>query len=63
MQFNTGDTNQTHTIIIRQDDICDRPYEYFFSDITLVSGTQPIDVITPQAIVFIDDSLEPECGK
>ena len=64
IQFNTGDTNQTHTIIIRQDDICETdPDEFFFSNIALVSGTQPIDVIHPQATVFIDDSLEPECGK
>ena len=64
MQFNTTDTNRTHTFIIRQDDICETdPDEFFFSNITLVSGTPPIDVIHPQAIVFIDDSLEPECGK
>ena len=63
IQFNTGDTNQMHTILIEQDDICERPSEFFFSNITLVSGTQPIEVIYPQAIVFVDDSLEPECGK
>ena len=63
IQFNTGDTNHTHTII-RQDDICETdPDEFFFSNIILVSGTQPIDVIHPQATVIIDDSLEPECGK
>ena len=64
IQFNTGDTNQTHTIIIRQDDLCENdPNEFFFSNITLVNGVQPIDVIRPLATVFIDDSLEPECGK
>ena len=64
IQFNTGDTKQMHTIIIRQDDICEMdPDEFFFSNIILVSGTQPVDVICPQATVFIDDSLEPECGK
>ena len=64
IQFNTGDTKQMHTIIIRQDNICETdPDEFFFSNIILVSGTQPIDVIRPQATVFIDDSLEPECGK
>ena len=64
IQFNTGDTNQTHTIAIRQDDICETdPNEFFFSNIILVSGTQLIDVIRPQATVIIDDSLEPGCGK
>ena len=64
IQFNTGDTKRMHTILIEQDDICETdPDEFFFSNIILVSGTQPIDVIRPQATVFIDDSLEPECGK
>ena len=63
IQFNTGDTNQMHTILIEQDDICETDPDEFFSNIILVSGTQPIDVIRPQATVIIDDSLEPECGK
>ena len=64
IQFNTGDTKQMHTIIISQDDICETdPDEFFFSNIALVSGTPPIDVIHPQATAFINDSLEPECGK
>ena len=64
IQFNTGDTNQTHTITIAQDDLCEiDPNEFFFSNITLVSGIQPIDVIRPQATVIIDDIMEPECGK
>ena len=64
IQFNTGDTKQMHTIIIRQDDICEMdPDEFFFSNITLVGGVPPIEVIRLQATVIIDDSLEPECGK
>ena len=64
IQFNTGDTNQTHTITIAQDDLCETdPDEFFFSNIMLVGGIQPIDVIRPQAVVVIDDSLEPECSK
>ena len=64
IQFNTGDTNQTHTIIIRQDDICeDDPNEFFFSNIQLDSGLPIINVIRPQATVIIDDSGEIECGK
>ena len=64
IQFNTGDINQTHTITIAQDLLCeDDPNEFFFSNIAFVSGTQPIEVIHPQARVIIDDSMEPECGK
>ena len=60
IQFNTGDTDQTHTITIAQNDLCENdPNEYFFSNITLVSG---IDVIQPLATVFIDDTRESECG-
>ena len=66
IQFNTGDTNQTHTIIIRQDRICEK--EYFLSNILLVSGVQPIEVNPPQARVFINDSQKDaltgqSCGK
>ena len=64
IQFNTGDTNQTHTIIIRQDDICeDNPNEFFLSNIVLDSGAPPIEVIHPQARVIIDETFEPECSK
>ena len=64
IQFNTGDTKQMHMILIEQDNICEiDPNEFFFSNITLVSGTPPIEVIRPQATVIIDDSLEPKCGK
>ena len=64
IQFNTGDTNQTHIIIITQDQICEiDPNEYFISNIVLVSGVQPIQVIQPQTNVTIDDSLEPDCGE
>ena len=37
--------------------------EFFLPDIVLNSGVQPIEVIRPQATVFINDTLEPECGK
>ena len=63
VQFNTGDTKQTHTITIAQDLLCEDDPNEFFSNIALVSGTQPIEVIHPQARVIIDDSMEPECGK
>ena len=61
IQFNTGDTTKTHTIFIEQDQICETDSnEFFFSNIVLDSGAQPIQVIHPQAI---DDTSEPECGK
>ena len=64
IQFNTGDINQIHRIDITQDDLCEiDPIELFFSNIVLDSGVQPIEVIRPQATVFINDTLEPECGK
>ena len=61
IQFNTGDTTKTHTIFIEQDQICET--EFFFSNIVLDSGIQPIQVIHPQANITIDDTSEPECGK
>ena len=64
IQFNTGDTSHTHTITITQDQFCeDDPNEYFISNIVLVSGVQPIQMIQPQANITINDSLEQECGK
>ena len=64
IQFNTGDTAKTHTIFIEQDQICETDSnEYFSSNIVLVNGVQPIQVIRPQATITIDDTSEPECGK
>ena len=58
VQFAIGDTFQTHTIIINDDDVCEN--EFFFA---LVIGAQPMFVIQPQATVTIDDAAEPECRK
>ena len=64
MQFNDGDTFQTHRIIINNDMECENmPNEEFFSNITFNSGAQPITVINPQALVTIDDSGEAECSE
>ena len=64
VQFNVGDTYRTHTIIINDDDECENnPNEFFFSNIALNSGVQPIHVINPQATVTIDDSRESECRE
>ena len=58
VQFAMGDTFQTHTIIINDDDLCE--HEFFFA---LVVGVQPILVVQPQATVTIDDAAESECRK
>ena len=64
IEFNRGDTNQTHTINITQDQICEKiPNDFFLSNLALVSGIPTIDVIQSQARIYINDSLEPECGK
>ena len=64
VQFNVGDTYRIHTIIINDDDECENdPNEFFFSNIALNSGVQPIHVINPQATVTIDDSREAECRE
>ena len=64
IEFNTGDINQIHRINITQDEDCeDDPTEYFFSTLSLMSGVQPIEVIRPNATIFINDTLEPECSK
>ena len=60
--FNPGITRVCHDIIILQDDICESdPNEFFFSNLTLSSGMQPIIVFPPSAEVIIDDTAEPEC--
>ena len=61
VQFAMGDTFQTHTIIINDDDVCEHDTNEYF--IALVIGVQPILVIQPQATVTIDDAAEQECRK
>ena len=64
LQFNAGDERVTHTITINPDEECENdPYEDFFSNLALVSGVQPINLIRPRAQVIINDDLEPECSK
>ena len=64
LQFNVGDVRVTHTITINQDNECENaPNEFFFSNLTFVSGVQPINLIRPRAQIIIDDNLEPECSK
>ena len=58
-----GDVTQTHTISINDDDECeDDPNENFFSNITLDSGIN-INITIDQAVITINDTAEPECGK
>ena len=64
IQFNAGDVTQTHTIIINDDNECEKdPNENFFSNISLNSGIPDITVTVPRATVTINGTAEPECGK
>ena len=64
VEFNVGDTFQTHTIMINDDMDCeDSPNEEFFSVISLDTGVQHIIIMKPQATVIIDDSKEDECSE
>ena len=54
---------KTHTIRINQDMTCEDRNEFFYSTISLESGTSQITVIQPQVMVIIDDSMEVECGE
>ena len=58
--FNTDDTRQYHTVNIVDDDDCEQPAEYFYSDLSFGSGQQLITIDHPQAQVIIDDDNEPE---
>ena len=64
IQFNAGDIAQMHTILINDDNNCEKnPNKNFFSNIILNSGIPDILVTVPRATVTIDESAEPECGK
>ena len=64
IQFNAGDIIQIHTILINDDNNCEKdPNEKLFSNITLNSGIPDILVTVPRATVTIDETAEPECGK
>ena len=55
VQFNAGDMTRTHTIIINDDNECEKdPNENFFSNIALDSGIPDITVTVPRAMVTID---------
>ena len=58
LNFALGQTMACHIINITDDNICEN--EFFFSNLVLGSGEQPIDLDPEQAQVIID---EPECGE
>ena len=63
IQFSRGDVTQTYTITINDDDECeDEPNESFFSNIALDGGID-INITIDQAVITINDTAEPECGK
>ena len=62
LQFDVGEQRVEHSITIIQDAFCE-PNEGFFSNLALVSGVQPINLIRSRAEVIIDDDVEPECSK
>ena len=64
--FEKGDKNQSHTIPIHNDTVCEsNPNEQFSSNLVYVSGLRPImiDPMRATATVIIDDTNEPECGE
>ena len=63
IQFSAGDIIQMHTILINDDNNCEKDNENFFSNITLNSGIPDILVTVPRATVTTDETAEPECGK
>ena len=64
IQFNTGEVTQMHTILINDDDNCEKgPNENLFSNIIFNSGIPDILVTVARAAVTIDDTAESECGK
>ena len=59
-----GDTTQTHTILIEDDDECENyPTGWFLSSLAVVSGVPDISVSMAQANITIDNNEEFECGK
>ena len=62
LEFVLGDTHVCYTIFVIDDDICERiPDEEFSSNLTYISGIQPITINPPTVEVVIDDFGESEC--
>ena len=63
IQFNAGDVAQMHTILINDDDNCEKgPNENIFSGINFNSGISDILITLPRATITIDDAAELNCG-
>ena len=57
LEFELGDTRHCHSVVVLDDDICERPMlEYFLSSLSLFFGTHNITVSPDVARVEIDDS-------
>ena len=61
VQFNEGETQKTHTILINDNIVCGE--QTFFSNIALNAGLQPIHIVKPQATITINDSNEEDCSE
>ena len=61
VEFNEGETQKTHTIIINDNVVCGE--QTFFSNIEINAGVEPIHVVKPQATITINDSNEEDCSE
>ena len=65
LHFTETDQIQCFNVTLYDDDICEyNSDEYFRMQIVVVDGSSAVDIDQEygHAIVYIDDSLEPECG-
>ena len=62
IQFNAGDIAQMHTILINDDNNCEKNPNKSPTSF-LNSGIPDILVTVPRATVTSDETAEPECGK
>ena len=59
-----GESRICHNITIVNDDECEEPAEFFFSNLALGAvGDPPISLTNTPARITIDDTDEPECSE
>ena len=63
LMFGVGGLHVCHDVDIIDDNDCETPHEYFFSNLEYDSGDMPIFITQPRTQVIISDITEPECGK
>ena len=64
LRFEVGESRICHNITIVNDDECEEPAEFFFSNLTLGAvGDPPISLTNTPARITIDDTDEPECSE